>query len=109
MELEQYFDFLAENDVRVRGTRVGIETILFDYLDVGLSPEQIAYRYSTLTIEQVYATVTYYWRNQAAVEKYLTHTAAEVEASRQEQLRSPSPAVARLRELARQRQSLVAA
>jgi hypothetical protein len=28
MQLEDYFDFLAPNDIRVKGTRVGIETIL---------------------------------------------------------------------------------
>jgi hypothetical protein len=28
MELESYFDFLAPGDIRVKGTRIGIETIL---------------------------------------------------------------------------------
>jgi len=32
MQLEDYFSFLAPNDIRVKGTRVGIETILTDYL-----------------------------------------------------------------------------
>jgi hypothetical protein len=32
MILEDYFDFLAPNDIRVKGTRVGIETILSDYV-----------------------------------------------------------------------------
>jgi hypothetical protein len=35
MQLEEYFDFLAPNDIRIKGTRVGIETILWDYLDLG--------------------------------------------------------------------------
>ena len=71
MKLEDYFDFLAPNDIRVKGTRVGIETILSDYLDLGLFPEQIAARYRTLSLEQVYATLTYYWRNREQVEGYL--------------------------------------
>jgi len=29
MELETYFDFLAPDDIRVKGTRLGIETILY--------------------------------------------------------------------------------
>ena len=58
MLLEDYFDFLAPNDIRIKGTRVGIETILWDYLDLGLFPEQIAARYRTLSLEQVYATLT---------------------------------------------------
>ncbi|MBM4467809.1 MAG: DUF433 domain-containing protein, partial [Chloroflexi bacterium] len=63
MELENYFDFLNADDIRIKGTRVGIETVLDDYLN-GASPEEIAARYRTLTLEQVYATITYYLRNQ---------------------------------------------
>lgn len=103
MQLEDYFDFLAPNDIRVKGTRVGIETILWDYLDLGLFPEQIAARYRTLSLEQVYATLTYYWRNRERVEVYLRAVEKEVERQRQEQDRHPSLAVQRLRELARQR------
>jgi hypothetical protein len=40
MQLEDYLDFQAPLDIRVKGTRVGIETILFDYLELGLFPEQ---------------------------------------------------------------------
>ena len=32
MELESYFDFLSPEEIRIRGTRIGIETILEDYL-----------------------------------------------------------------------------
>jgi len=104
MQLEDYFDLLAPNDIRIKGTRVGIETILWDYLDLGLFPEQIAVRYRTLSLEQVYATLTYYWRNREQVEAYLRTVEKELERQRQEQDRHPSPAVQRLRELARQRE-----
>jgi uncharacterized protein (DUF433 family) len=104
MHLKDYFDFLAPNDIRVKGTRVGIETILWDYLDMGLFPEQIAARYRTLSLEQVYATLTYYWGNREQVEAYLRAVEKEVERQRQEQDRHPSPAVQRLRELSRQRE-----
>ena len=60
MKLEDYFDFLAPDDIRVKGTRVGIETILSDYLDFGLFPEDIVLCYPTLSLEAVYATITYY-------------------------------------------------
>jgi uncharacterized protein (DUF433 family) len=104
MQLEDYFDLMAPNDIRVKGTRVGIETILWDYLDLGLFPEQIAARYRTLSLEQVYATLTYYWRNREQVEAYLHAVEKELERQRQEQDLHPSPAVQRLRELARQRE-----
>lgn len=102
MQLEDYFDFLAPDNIRVKGTRVGIETILFDYLDLGLFAEQIAARYRTLSLEQVYATLTYYWHNREEVEGYLRTVEEEAERQRQEQDRHPSPAVQRLREIAYQ-------
>jgi uncharacterized protein (DUF433 family) len=103
MQLEDYFDFQAPLDIRVKGTRVGIETILLDYLELGLFPEQIAVRYSTLSLEQVYATITYYWHNQGQVDEYLRAVEAAIEGQRREQALHPSPAVQRLIALARQR------
>jgi uncharacterized protein (DUF433 family) len=104
MQLEDYFDFQAPNDIRVKGTRVGIETILSDYLDLGLFPEQIATRYRTLTLEQVYATITYYWHNRTQLDAYLHAVDEEIARQRREQDLHPSPAVQRLREIARQRE-----
>lgn len=103
MQLEDYFTFLAPNDIRVKGTRVGIETILTDYLELGLFAEQIATRYPSLSVEQVYATLTYYWRHRAQVDAYLRTVDQELERQRRQQDLHPSPAVQRLRELARQR------
>jgi uncharacterized protein (DUF433 family) len=103
MLLEDYFDFLAPNDIRLKGHRIGIETILFDYLELGLFAEDIAVRYPTLSLEEVYATLTYYWRHREQVEAYLRAVDEEIERQRREQDLNPSPAVRRLRELARQR------
>jgi uncharacterized protein (DUF433 family) len=97
MQLEEYFDFLASNDIRVKGTRIGIETILLDYLDLGLSAEEIALRYRTLTPEQVYATLTYYWHFRSQVEAYLQAARDHEQRMVAEQTRNPSPAVQRLR------------
>jgi uncharacterized protein (DUF433 family) len=97
MQLEDYFDFLAPNDIRVKGTRVGIETILSDYLDLGLFPEDIALRYPTLSLEAVYATIAYYWHNQKQVDAYLQAWKKHGERMRHEQELNPPPAVQRLR------------
>jgi len=105
MKLEDYFDFLAPNDIRIKGTRIGIETVLFDYLDLGLFPEDIAARYPTLTLEQVYATITYYWAHQSEVDAYLQACREHEQRMRREQELHPSPAVKRLREMLRQRQA----
>jgi len=98
MELEGYFDFLAPDDIRIKGTRVGIETVLDDYLS-GASPEEIAARYRTLTLEQVSATITYYLSHRQEVDLYLEHWRTYSEAAWQEQQRNPSPVTRRLREL----------
>ena len=29
---EGYFDFLGEDDIRIKGTRVGIEGVLYEYV-----------------------------------------------------------------------------
>ena len=103
MGLENYFDFLSSDDIRVRGTRVGIETILFDYLDLGLFPEDIAARYPTLTLEQVYATITYYWSRRAEVDAYLQACREHEERMHRQQQVNTLPTVKRLREIAQQR------
>ena len=105
MELENYFDFLERDDIRIKGTRVGIETVLGDYLD-GASPEEIAARYRTLTLEQIYATLTYYWHNQAQVDAYLTRLREYSDAAYQRQRQYPIPAIARLQQLREQRQRI---
>lgn len=95
MELESYFDFLAPDDIRIHGTRIGIETVLDDYQN-GFSPEEIAARYRGLSLEQVYATITYYLRNESTIEAYLQdwrqYSASAYESAQSRQ----SPAVARL-------------
>jgi len=99
MKLEDYFNFLTPNDIRLKGHRIGIETILLDYLDQGLSAEEIALRYPTLSLEQIHATLAYYWRHQAELDAYL-QSAREHEAHMiREQERNPSPAVKRLYQL----------
>lgn len=105
MELESYFEFVSPEEIRLKGTRIGIETVLEDYLE-GASPEEIAVRYRNLTLEQVYATLLYYCQHQAEVDAYLEAWRAETEHAWRDQQRHPSPAAKRLRELQARRASL---
>lgn len=41
MQLEEYFDFLAPDDIQIKGHRIGIETVLYDYLFCACTPEEI--------------------------------------------------------------------
>lgn len=98
MVLEDYFDFLAADDIRPRGTRIGIESVLYESVQNGRSPEQIAELLPVVTIEQIYASVLYYLRNRAVLDAYLANWLESGRASRDLQAHQPSPAVSRLRE-----------
>jgi uncharacterized protein (DUF433 family) len=98
MQLESYFDFVSSEDIRIKGTRIGIETVLEDYLQ-GASPEEIAVRYRNLTLEQVYATVLYYFHNREKVEIYLTSWRTYTEQASLEKQGQPAMSIRRLREL----------
>ena len=63
MRLEDYFDFLSANDIRIKGHRIGIDDVLWYYLD-GYTPEEIVANLPTLTLEQIQAAITYYLHNR---------------------------------------------
>ena len=99
MQLEDYFDFQRPDDIRLKGTRIGIETVLYDFIHRCRRPEEIAQTYRSLTLEQVYATILYYLHNQAAVTKYLEDWLEWGQRVRQEQERNPPPVILKLRQL----------
>jgi uncharacterized protein (DUF433 family) len=90
LQLDDYFDFLAPNDIRIKGTRVGIETVLYDHIHRSRTPEQIAASYPSLTLEQVYATILYYLHNLEAVTAYLTDWLEFGHRMRAEQAKDPA-------------------
>jgi uncharacterized protein (DUF433 family) len=104
MELENNFDFLSPEDIRIKGTRIGIETVLEDFLERGLSPEEISVRYTNLTLKQVYATITYYLFNQEKVDAYLDAWRKQYEAGWLQQRRNPPSHVKRLLEIKTKRE-----
>ncbi len=99
MNIEDYFDFLRPDDIRLKGTRIGIESILYEYLHRGRMPDEIAERFHTITLEQIYATILYYLQNKEAVTSYVAGWLEWGRAMREEQMSNPSPAVTRLRTL----------
>ena len=97
LDIESYFDRAADGQMLIRGTRVDITTVLDAYRD-GLSPEEIAYNYPTLTLEQVYASLTYYLAHKVALDAATSRAAPEEPAP-------DAPVVARLRALAAPRRA----
>ena len=71
MQLEDYFDFLAPDDIRIKGHRIGIESVLYEYIYREQTPEAIVKRFPTLDLEQIYATILYYLHNREQVNAYV--------------------------------------
>ena len=103
MRLEDYFDFLGTDDIRIKGHRVGIDDVLVYYVE-GFSAEEIGARFPSVTLEEIHATITYYLHNRAEVDALLTRLAAWREGRYQTAIANPSALAQRLRELKAQRQ-----
>ncbi len=69
MQIEDYFDFLSPEEIRIKGHRIGLEDVLEEYF-AGMSAEQLAERFHTLSLEEIYATLLYYHANREKVKAY---------------------------------------
>lgn len=96
MQLENYFDIITPNDIRIKGTRIGIETILYEYIYRRRTAEEIAETYPSLTLEQIYATILYYLHNKEEVSNYIGDWLEYCLKSEREQDENPPPYVVRL-------------
>jgi uncharacterized protein (DUF433 family) len=106
MQLEDYFNFLAPDDIRLHNTRIGIETVLFDYLFHARTPEEIANTYPSSTLEQVHATILYYLHNKETIDAYMTDWLEWTERMREEQRHNPPPVAEKLRRLRAERDAM---
>src|SRR5687768_17476865 len=105
MQLEDYFDFLSPDDIRIKGHRVGVDDVLELYLD-GYTAEQIAAHYPTLHLVDIYATLTYYHQHRAEMDAYLARLEEWRAQHEQEEAAQEVPAVVqRLRALKAQRRA----
>ncbi|MEC4986310.1 MAG: DUF433 domain-containing protein [Oscillatoria sp. PMC 1068.18] len=100
-QISDYFNFLAPNDIRLQGSRIGIETILYEYLERGKSPEEIAQIYPSLSLEQVYATILYYLQNQQTISDYLKTWLEHGQKMREKQRLNPPPVSEKFKQLKR--------
>ncbi|NEP55958.1 MAG: DUF433 domain-containing protein [Symploca sp. SIO2G7] len=60
----------ADNVVRVGKTRVTLDTVVAVFKQ-GVTAEEIVYRYPSLKLADVYATIAFYLNHQQEVETYL--------------------------------------
>ena len=99
MTLEEYFDFLSPDDIRLKGHRIGVESVLYEYTHNEKTPEEIAERFPSLTLEQVYATILYYLHNREQMERYLAQWLDHGRKMREAQARNPTPIMLKLRKI----------
>lgn len=104
-QITDYFNFLTPDDIRVKGTRIGIETILYEYIDRGCTAEEIVQNYPSLTLEQVYATILYYLQNKETIGNYLKNWIEHGHKMREQQRLNPPPVSEKLRQLRATRQA----
>jgi uncharacterized protein (DUF433 family) len=76
-------NYVIDGVYRVTGSRVSLDSIVYDYLS-GLSPESIADNFDSLTLEQVYGTITFYLSRRAEVDRHLMSNRAKFDALRKE-------------------------
>ena len=85
---------------RVSGTRVTLDTIVRAFLR-GATAEEIAQQYPSVSLSDVYATISYYLQNRAGVEKYLEARRKHAQAVKRENLKRFDQTGIRARLLAR--------
>lgn len=106
MQLEDYLEFVGEDDIRLKGHRVGIDNVLTYYLD-GYTPEEIQGELNTLSLEEIYAVITYYHHNRFQMDGYLQRLSDWQEERYQAFHNAASPLIERLRREKAQRQQAI--
>jgi len=97
-ETSTYITTDAHGVRRVAGTRVSLDSVVLAFQD-GQSAEEIQRNFPTLTLEQVYGTITYYLGHRQAVDEYLVQQRTAWEQARAKNDQRPSAAIARLRQM----------
>lgn len=105
LELTQYFEWV-NGGIRIVGTRIGLEQIV-DAYEAGATPEEIASRYRALSLEEIYASITYYLANQSQIKLYMQQLQREDEAEWKQSGRESLTEILKKRERDAQYQALI--
>lgn len=105
MQIDDYFDFLSPDDIRIKGHRIGLDDVLELYLD-GYAAEEIAAHFPTLRLVEIYAALTYYHQHRAEMDAYLARLEEwRTQREREEEAKEVPAVVQRLRALKVQRRA----
>lgn len=92
----------ADGVSRVGASRVTLDTLIGAFLD-GCTPEEIAVKYPSLDLADVYAVIAHYLSHQIEIDAYLAERQADAATVRQTIHQSQGTAGVRERLLARRR------
>lgn len=102
MLLESYFDIYSENDIRLKGTRIGIEIILYEYIYNRKNAEEISSLYTQISLENIYSTILYYLHNKVLVTQYMVNWLKNSENCAKQQDENPTLHIIRVKKLKNQ-------
>lgn len=105
MQLEDYFEFLGPDEIKIKGHRIWIEHVLYEYIHRGMTVEELVDRFDTLTKEEILATLLYYHRNKEAMDKYLADWLEYCRTSREKHMREHAAWYEKMRRLKAERKA----
>lgn len=102
MDVRDYFDFVDENTIKMKGHHLGIERVLEDYLQ-GAHIGDIRQRYQNLAVDEIHAAILYYLANKEEMTAYLQRVKARDPEAWQQRQRKPDPFLIGFRALLEER------
>ena len=71
-------DYVEQRDEAywIAGTRVSLDSVVYAFLE-GLSPESIVDSFDTLTLEEVYGAIAYYFGHRDVIDAYVKQSEAQ--------------------------------
>jgi uncharacterized protein (DUF433 family) len=81
LELTQTIPLTLSDDgaIRITGSRVTLDSIVHHF-KLGATAEQIAHKFPSVKLSDIYAVITYYLNHRDQVEEYLQQQEAEADA-----------------------------
>ena len=71
MQPEDYLEFEPAGAIRVKGHRIWLEDLLYEYIFREMTPKQLLERFPTLDLEKIHACLLYYHAHKVGMDKYI--------------------------------------
>lgn len=72
-----------DGTIHIKGSRVSLDSVVHHF-KLGATAEQIAHKFPSLDLADIYAAITYYLNHRETVEEYLRQQEAEGDAVQQQ-------------------------